>query len=104
MTHATTRVTTRYLKESTALASSASICSVTFIAPSSAPIPAPIRPERSKPAVSGPVSLISASARAAGISASAPNRSSEPRVCIDRTKPIASPATTMSGTDRTPSS
>ena len=60
------RVTTRYLKESTAVASRASICSVTFIAPSSAPMPAPIRPERSRPAVSGPVSLTSAKRQASG--------------------------------------
>ena len=47
MMQATTRVTTRYLKASTADASSASICSVTRIAPSSAPMPAPMRPDSS---------------------------------------------------------
>ena len=48
------RVTARYLKASTALASSASICSVTFIAPISAPMPAPTRPDTSSPAVERP--------------------------------------------------
>ena len=104
ITQATMRVTTRYLNESTAVASRASICSVTFIAPSSAPMPAPIRPERSRPAVSGPVSLTSARARPAGIMASAPKRSSEARVCIDSTTPTAMPATAINGTERTPSS
>ena len=86
---ATTRVTTRNLNESTATASRASICSVTFIAPSSAPTPAPTRPERSNPHTSGPVSRTSARASPAGTSASAPNRSSDARVCIDITMPTA---------------
>ena len=103
-TQAIMRVTTRYLKESTAVASRASICSVTRIAPSSAPMPAPMRPDSSKPAVSGPVSFTSARARPAGIIASAPKRSSDARVCIDSTTPTARPAMAMSGTERTPSS
>ena len=43
-----------YFNASTAVASSASICSVTFIAPISAPIPAPTRPDTRSPAVRGP--------------------------------------------------
>ena len=39
MMHAMTRVTTRYRNESTAVASSASTCSVTFMAATSAPMP-----------------------------------------------------------------
>src|SRR5262245_13056763 len=104
ITQAITRVTTRYLNESTAVASSASICSVTRIAPSSAPMPAPIRPDSSSAAVSGPVSRTSAMARPAGISASAPNRASDARVCIDSTTPTAKPAAAMSGVERHPSS
>ena len=95
-----TRVTARYLKASTALASSASICSVTFIAPISAPMPAPTRPDTSKAAVRGPVSRISAMASPAGIIASAPNRASDARVCIDSTTPIAMPAVRISGAER----
>ena len=45
--------------------------------------------------MSGPVSRISAIASPAGIIASAPNRSSDARVCIDSTTPIASPAVTI---------
>ena len=51
----------------------------------------------------GPVSRMSAIARAAGIIASAPKRSSEARVCIESTTPIATPAVTMSGAERHPS-
>ena len=40
----------------------------------------------------------------AGISASAPNRASDARVCIDRTTPTAKPAAAISGMDRHPSS
>ena len=67
-------------------------------------MPAPIRPDSSRPAVSGPVSRTSAIARPAGIIDSAPKRSSDARVCIDSTTPTASPDTAMSGADRSPSS
>ncbi len=46
---------------------------------------------RAAPATSGPVSRISAIASPAGIIASAPKRSSEARVCIDSTTPMAKP-------------
>jgi hypothetical protein len=103
-TQAMMRVTARNLNASTALASSASICSVTRIAPSSAPMPAPTRPESSRPVVRGPVSRTSAMASPAGIIASAPNRSSEARVCIESTTPMASPDVAMSGSERHPTS
>ena len=102
MMQARMRVTARYLKELTAVASSASICSVTFIAPSSAPMPAPTRPDSSSPAVSGPVSRIIAIARPAGIIETAPNRSSDARVCMESTTPTATPDTKISGADRHP--
>ena len=38
----------------------------------------------------------------AGIIASAPNRSSDARVCIDSTTPIANPELAMRGTERQP--
>src|SRR5258705_349544 len=97
MMHARMRVTARNLNESTATASSASICSVTFMAPSSAPMPAPTRPDTSRPAVSGPVSRMSAMASPAGIIASAPKRSSDARACIDRTTPMARPEGALRG-------
>ena len=65
-------------------------------------MPAPTRPDMSSPAVSGPVSRMRAIARPAGIIASAPNRSSEARVCIDRTTPMAKPELAMRGTERQP--
>ena len=101
-TQATMRVTTRNLNESTATASRASTCSVTFIAPSSAPTPAPTRPETSRPTTRGPVSRTRARVRAAGISASAPKRWSDARVCMERTMPTAKPAAAMRGTDSHP--
>ena len=48
-------------------------------------------PTRAAPVTSGPVSRISAMARPAGIIASAPKRSSDARVCIDSTTPMAKP-------------
>ena len=67
-------------------------------------MPAPIRPDSSNPAVSGPVSRTSAIASPAGIIDSAPNRSSEARVCIDSTTPTATPETAISGADLQPNS
>src|SRR5438045_821566 len=55
--HATTRVAARYLYGSTAEASIASICCVTFMDPSSAPMPAPARPLTTNPVITGPLSL-----------------------------------------------
>jgi len=55
--HASTRVLTRKRKGSTADASMASICSVTFMDPSSAPMPAPTRPLTIIPVITGPLSL-----------------------------------------------
>ena len=63
-------------------------------------MPAPMRPDRSRPAVSGPVSRTSAIARPAGIIDSAPNRSSDARVCIESTTPTARPDTAISGAER----
>lgn len=74
------------------------------MAPSSAPMPAPMRPDSRRPDTSGPVSRMSTMARPAGMSASAPNRAIDDRVCIESTTPTANPAAAMSGTDRTPSS
>ena len=55
---ATKRGTTRYLTGSTAMTSSASICSVTFIVPSSAVMEAPILPAITKAGTTNPNSLI----------------------------------------------
>ena len=52
------RGTTRYLTGLVAITSSASICSVTFMVPSSAVIEAPIRPANTNAVTIGPSSLM----------------------------------------------
>ena len=81
----------------------ASICSVTRIAPSSAPIPAPMRPERSKAAVKGPVS-VQVQWQTGGDEGLSAEPLEDARVCIERTTPTARPETAMSGAERKPSS
>ncbi len=70
----------------------ASICSVTRMEPSSAPIPAPTRPLAIRPVMIGPVSFISENMITAGNKDLAPNRTRLSRVCRDRTTPVAAPA------------
>ena len=72
-TQATTRGTTRNLNESTDSDSMPSICSVTRMFPSTAPMPEPTRPARRSPATKGPISTKKASDCTVGISAAAPN-------------------------------
>jgi len=74
MTHATTRGTTRNLNESIESDSMLSICSVARILASTAPIPEPTRPARSRPATSGPISTKNAKDWTVGIRAPAPKR------------------------------
>ncbi len=102
-TQAVTRVITRYLKESIAKDSSASICSVTRIPASSEPMPAPTRPATSSPVTIGPSSRNVAIVMAAGINDDAPNRVIDARVCIDMTMP-AIPHGMINGTERDPTS
>ena len=66
-------VTTRNLKGLVADTSIASICSVTFIEPSSAPIAEPILPAQIRPVITGPISLTTAIYIIAGIRETAPN-------------------------------
>jgi hypothetical protein len=65
-------------------------------------MPAPARPETSNPVINGAVSLIIATARAAGIKASAPNHSIVARVCIESATPMARRDVTTSGNERHP--
>ena len=67
------RVTTRYLNGLIAATSIASICSVTFIEPSSAPIPDEIFPAQISAVITGAISLINESATIPGNQDSAPN-------------------------------
>ena len=96
------RVAARYLSGSTPDASMASICSVTRMEPSSAPIPAPTRPLAIRPVMIGPVSLIREKTITAGNRDLAPNRLRLSRVCSDRTTPVAAPASATSGRDLAP--
>ncbi len=57
--HANIRVAAKYLFGSTPDTAIASICSVTFIDPNSAPMPAPTRPLTTNPVMIGPISLMS---------------------------------------------
>ncbi|MCK7484097.1 MAG: hypothetical protein MZU97_00040 [Bacillus subtilis] len=66
-------VTTRNLKGLVADTSIASICSETFIEPSSAPIPDPILPAHIKPVITGPISLTMDIDIIVGINETAPN-------------------------------
>ncbi len=67
------RVTTKYLKGFVPDTSMASICSVTFMEPNSAPIPEPIRPAQIKAVIIGPISLIIEILTIEGIQETAPN-------------------------------
>ena len=80
----------------------ASICSVTFIEPSSAPIPAPTRPLTINPVMTGPLSLTIEKMMTAGSIDFAPNCVSVSRVCRERTTPVAAPASATKGNDFDP--
>jgi hypothetical protein len=69
---ANTLVTTRNRMGSADDTSMASICSVTLIDPSSAPIPEPIFPAQINAVMTGPISLISDMATIPGSMATAP--------------------------------
>jgi len=80
----------------------ASICSVTFMDPSSAPIPAATRPLTTKPVITGPVSFSSENTITAGSMDFAPNRVKLSRVCRAKTTPVAAPANATKTNDREP--
>src|ERR1700691_966977 len=100
--HANTRVAARYLYGSTAEAVIASICSVTFMDPSSAPIPAPARPLTTNPVITGPLSLTMENTMMAGRNDLAPNRTRLSRVSSDSTTPMADPASATNGRESAP--
>src|SRR5690554_4275553 len=76
---ASTLVTTRYLNGLVADTSMASICSVTFIDPSSAPMLEPTFPAAIKAVTKGPIALTMAMAIKAGNQEAAPNSAKEGR-------------------------
>src|ERR1700686_1526848 len=80
----------------------ASICSVTFIEPSSAPMPAPTRPATTNPVTIGPISWMIENTMAAGSMDFAPKRARLLRLSSARTVPMAAPARATSGNDFDP--
>src|ERR1700722_5820260 len=100
--HAITRVDARNLYGFTAETSIASICSVTLMDPSSAPMPAPTRPLTMSAVMTGPLSLMSEKTMTAGSMAFAPKRVKLSRVCKESTMPVAAPARATSGNDFDP--
>src|SRR6266404_8143577 len=102
--HARTRVATKNLYGFTAEASIASICSLTRIAPSSAPMPAAARPLTTSAVMIGPLSLMIEKITTAGRRDFAPKRIRLSRVERVRTTPVAAPAMATNGRDFEPSS
>src|ERR1700744_944553 len=99
---AITLVTTRNLKELTADTSMASICSVTFIEPSSAPILEPILPAQIKAVIKDPKALTIAMEIKDGSHEVAPKVSSEGLDCLVNTIPVINPVNEIRGSDFKP--
>ena len=102
MVVASTLVTTRYLNGLIAETSIASICSVTFIEPSSAPIPDPTFPEQINAVTKGPSAFTIAIPNSEGNHDVAPKSSSDGLDCFVNTIPIINPVSVMSGKARRP--
>ncbi|MNT13631.1 hypothetical protein D3C72_1486070 [compost metagenome] len=96
------RVTTKYLKGLVPDTSIASICSVTRIEPSSAPIPEPILPAQIKAVIIGPISRIIEILTIDGIQETAPNSIRVGRDCKSKTNPIINPVTATRSKERFP--
>ena len=93
------RVTTKYLKGLMAETSIASICSVTFIDPNSAPMPDETFPAQINAVITGAISRINQSAPIPGNQDSAPNFDKVGRDCRVSTNPIIKPVTATNGND-----
>jgi hypothetical protein len=101
---AITLVTTRYLKGLIADTSMASICSVTFIDPSSAPILDPTLPALIKAVTNGARALMMAMDTNEGNHDVAPKSASEGLDCFVNTSPVINPVMDISGSERYPTS
>src|SRR5256885_3144375 len=99
MVVATTLLTIKNLKGFTADTSIASICSVTFIEPSSAPILEPTFPAQIKAVTKGASALIMAIATKDGNHEVAPNSDREGRDCFVKTRPVIKPVSVMRASD-----
>src|SRR4051812_19826332 len=96
---AITRVTTRNLNGLVADTSMASICSVTFIEPSSAPILEPTFPAQISAVTSGANARMMAIEISEGNHEEAPKVCSEGRDCLVKTIPVIKPVSEISGSD-----
>ena len=101
---ASTRVTTRNLKGLIAETSIASICSVTFIEPSSAPILEPTFPAQIRAVTKGAKALMIAIETNEGNQDAAPKSASDGRDCLVNTSPVINPVKVMRGKDLYPTS
>jgi hypothetical protein len=101
---ANTRLTTKNLKGLTADTSIASICSVTRIDPSSAPIFEPTFPAAIKAVINGANALIIAIATREGSHDVAPNSARDGLDCFVNTSPVMKPVSVISGNDLKPTS
>ena len=98
------RVAARYLNGLVPDTSIASICSVTFIDPSSALIPEPIFPAQISAVTSGPISRTMEMADIAGRNEPAPNSTIVGRDCRMSTKPSINAVAPTRTRDLSPSS
>ena len=96
------RVMTKYLNGFVPETSIASICSVTFIEPNSAPIPEPILPAQIKAVMMGPISRIIETLTIEAIQETAPNSCNVGRDCKVNTKPMIKPVTLTNNKERFP--
>jgi len=97
---ASTLVTTRYLKALTPDTSIASICSVTFMDPNSAPMLDPTFPAQIRAVTNGASARIMAMATSDGNQEVAPNSANDGRDCLVNTSPVINPVMEISANDR----
>src|SRR5665213_3604787 len=99
---ASTRVVTKYLNGLIAETSIASICSVTFIEPNSAPMLEPTFPAQIKAVTNDANALTIAMEIKDGSQDVAPNSISEGLDCFVKTIPVTNPVSVISGSDLQP--
>lgn len=99
---AITRVVTRYLKGFIADTSIASICSVTFIEPNSAPMLEPTFPAQINAVTNEPKALTIAIEIKEGSQDVAPNSDNDGLDCFVKTIPVTKPVSVINGSDFTP--
>src|SRR5664279_3423572 len=97
---ASTRVATRNLKGFFPETSIASICSLTFIDPYSAPIFEPIFPAAISAVINGASARMSAMDIKEGSQLVAPNSDRDGRDCLVKTIPVINPVRVMMASDR----